>query len=57
MNLIFHLPKTEKGQQELQKQVAAVHAEAISLLLQKVACTQEQKESLLRGLETHLKEQ
>ena len=57
MNLILHLPKTEKGQQELQKQVAVVHAEAVSYLLQKTACPQEQKESLLRRLETHLKEQ
>ena len=56
LNLIFHLPKTEKGQQELQKRVAAVHAEAISFLLQKVACTQEQKESLLRRLDAYLKE-
>lgn len=56
LNLIFHLPKTEKGRQELQKQVAAVHVEAISLLLQKVAYSQEQKERLLRGLDAYLKE-
>lgn len=55
MNLIIHLPKTEKGQQELQKQVAAVHAEAISYLLQKTACPQEQKKRLLQGLEVYLK--
>lgn len=56
LNLIFHLPKTEKGRQELQKRVAAVHVEAISLLLQKVAYSQEQKERLLRGLDAYLKE-
>ena len=55
MNLIFHLPKTEKGQQELQKQVAAVHAEAISYLLQKIVCSEDQKERLLQELGTHLK--
>lgn len=55
MNLIFHLPKTEKGQQELQKQVAVVHAEAVSYLLQKTACSQEQKQKLLQEVDARLK--
>lgn len=56
MNLIFHLPKTEKGPQELQKRVAAVHAEAISHLLQTLSCSQSKKEKLLQELEAYLKE-
>ncbi len=56
MNLILHLPKTENGKRELQKQVAVVHAEAISQLLQKLARTQEKKEGLLQTLELYLKE-
>ena len=55
MNLIFHLPKTGKGRQELQKQMAAVHAEAISHLLQTLSCSQAQKEKLLQELDAHLK--
>lgn len=55
MNLILHLPKTENGRRELQKQVAVVHAETISQLLQKLACTQEKKEGLLQKLELYLK--
>lgn len=56
MNLILHLPKTENGRRELQKQVAVVHAEAVSQLLQKLSCTQEKKEGLLQTLELYLKE-
>lgn len=56
MNLIFHLPKTGKGQQELQKRVATVHAEVISYFLQKMDCSQEQKGKLLQRLEEHSQE-
>lgn len=55
MNLILHLPKTEKGRQKLQKQVSTTHAEAISLLLQKLSSTQAQKEKLLQEVDAHLK--
>lgn len=55
MNLILHLPKTENGRRELQKQVAVVHAEAVSQLLQKQTCTQGQKERLLKVIQDDLK--
>ncbi len=47
MNIILHLPKTEKGVRELQKRVAEVHAEAVSHYLQMLNCTQEQKKALI----------
>lgn len=50
MNITFHLPKTEKGTQELQKRMAEVHAEAVSHYLQTLNCTQEQKKALIEEI-------
>ncbi len=47
MNIILHLPKTEKSVRELQKRVAEVHAEAVSHYLQTTDYTQEQKRALI----------
>lgn len=46
VNVIVHYPKTESGMRELERQVAAVHADAAIAYIEKLTCPAEQKSDL-----------
>lgn len=55
-NLIVHYPKTKEGWQELNKRVAAVHADAVINSVMNLKCPKEQKEQLLKAILKDAKE-
>lgn len=47
VNVIFYYPKTEEGQRELARRVAAIHANFVLQYIRKLNCPSWQKEQLL----------
>ena len=47
INVIVYYPKTEKGQDELRRRVALVHADAVNRRLKELRCPEKQKLELL----------
>ena len=47
INLIMYYPKTDKGQAELAKRVADVHASSVIQRLKSLDCPTQQKQELL----------
>ena len=50
MDIIVHYPKEQNDLHELEKKVAAAHAEAVIRQLRSLSCPKEQKERLLKEL-------
>ena len=50
INVIVHYPKTAKGQHELAKRVAGVHADMVNQQIRKLNCPTEQKSALLNAV-------
>lgn len=50
MDFIVHYPENEDQRSELQRRVAAVHAEAVGSYLQNLPCPAEQKKEILKLL-------
>lgn len=50
VKIVFHFPETERGNKELQKKIASVHAEAVKDYLTSLACSQEQKLDLIQSI-------
>ncbi|MCH5287422.1 MAG: hypothetical protein J1E43_08365 [Christensenellaceae bacterium] len=57
IHVTVHVPNTEEGKRELERRVAAVHADMVSHRLQKLNCPGEQKAALLNALIASVKEQ
>ncbi len=50
MDIIVHGPKEPERLLELQKRIAAVHAEAAIRKILSISCPKQQKEALLRAI-------
>ena len=50
MDIFVHYPKKPNDLRDLQKKVAAVHAEAVVRRIQSIPCPKEQKEKLLQEI-------
>ena len=50
VNVIVHYPKSQKGQRELRRRVAIVHADAVLNSINKLKCPQDQKIKLLDAI-------
>ena len=50
MNIIVHYPKTSERINELQKNVACVHIEAVSSFIKNLSCPKSQKLALIEKL-------
>ncbi len=50
MEIIVHYPKEPDRLHELQKKVAAVHAEAVVRRIKSIPCPKDQKEKLLQEI-------
>ena len=50
MDIIVHNPKEPEHLLELQKKIAAVHAEAVIRKILSISCPKQQKEALLRAV-------
>lgn len=50
MDIIVHYPKEPERLLELQKKVAAMHAEAVIKKVLSISCPKQQKESLLKAV-------
>jgi hypothetical protein len=55
LNVIVHLPKNPEGLLDLQKRVAAVHAEAVLKYITKLPCPKEQKLELVSSIQNSFK--
>ncbi len=57
MEVIVHLPKSKESQQELEKRVATIHAQAVLDSVRRQECPLEQKLELIRAVQNRLKEE
>lgn len=50
LQLIVHFPDSPQEMAELRVRTAATHARAVSRLLEKMGCTQEQRREMIRAI-------
>lgn len=50
VNVIFYLPQTAEGEQELTQRVADIHATAVNRRISQLKCENEQKLKLLEAV-------
>ncbi|MCL2088161.1 MAG: hypothetical protein FWH14_01625 [Oscillospiraceae bacterium] len=43
MDIVVHYPKTTDNIKELEKRIATIHAQAVTLHIEKLSCPKEQK--------------
>jgi hypothetical protein len=54
MNVIIHLPKSEKDIKALSETLSQIHIEAVNHHLHKLACPKEQKLQLIQAVQDSL---
>ena len=54
MEVIIHLPRSKKGQEDLAKRVAIVHAQLIYNYISRLECSAEQKVALLDAIQENI---
>lgn len=53
MQLAVHFPDHLQDMEELRVRIAAIHARAVSRLLEEMDCTEEQRRELIRAIGEH----
>jgi hypothetical protein len=56
LKVIVHPPRSPEGLRDLQKRVAAVHAEAVLKYITKLSCPKEQKMQLVSSIQNSVKD-
>ena len=54
MEVIIHLPRSKKGQEDLSKRVAIVHAQLIYNYISRLECSAEQQVALLDAIQENI---
>lgn len=54
--MIIHYPKTKHGIENLERNVASVHIEAVKSYIKQLPCPKEQKMALLKAVQNDNKE-